>query len=48
MVGEGDIHSDFDTSGVVSVVCHSCNILVQESDIQTLMLCHCKDYSLVL
>ena len=33
MAGEGDIHWDFDTSGIVLVMCQSCSILVQESDI---------------
>ena len=43
MAGEGDIHSDFDTSGIVLDVCQSCNILVQGSGILSLGLCYGKD-----
>ena len=46
--GEGDIHSDFDTSGIVLDMCQSCNILVQGSNILNLVLCYDKDYIPVL
>ena len=48
MVGEGDIHSDFDTSGIVLGGYQSCNILVQGSGILSLGLCYGKDYILGL
>ena len=48
MVGEGDIHSDFDASGVAFAMCQSCSILVQGSDILGVMLCRSRDYILVL
>ena len=43
MAGEGDIHLDFDTSGIVFVMCQSYNILDQGSDILSLVLCYGKD-----
>ena len=43
MVVKGDIHSDFDTSGIVLDMCQSCNILVQRSGILSLWLCYGKD-----
>ena len=48
MVGEGDIHSDFDASDVAFAMCQSCSIPVQGSDIPGVMLCHGRDYILVL
>ena len=48
MVGEGDIPADFDAYGVAFAMCQNCNILVWESDILGVMLCHGRDYILVL
>ena len=48
MVGQGDIHLDFDTSGIALAECQSCSILVWESDILSMMLCHGRDYILIL